>query len=173
MAVALAGMSATAVPAVAQIESGQMSAGVSAGYVSHTKSPAVSADFSYAFSKRFVLAPSLTYVFPNNEKEAVMFNLDYHGPWQLDKSGHWYVYHIIGVNFASWKKTETVTVRDDVDAKAETRKESVRQNRVGLDFGAGLAWYCRPDLKISLEGKLNWIKNNNTGIFTLGVSYVF
>lgn len=166
-------MLAAASPTSAQVEPGQMSAGVSAGYVSHTKSPAAGVNFSYAFSRRFVLAPSIDYVFRNNGREAVMVNLDYHGPWSFG-DGRWYVYHIIGVNFASWKKNETVMKRDATDGdKVVTSRERVRQNRVGLDFGAGLAWYCRPDIKISLEGKLNWIKNNNTGVFTLGVSYVF
>lgn len=149
----------------AGIERGQKTFGLRAGYATVTHAPMAGIEFSYAFSPHFVLAPNIDYVFRHNRVDGLLFNIDYNGPWSLSHDGRLYFYHILGVNYASWSTRELdEETSDDV---------TTRFNRVGLDFGAGLALYVTPTLRLSLQGKFNWIKNYNTGLFNLGISYVF
>lgn len=166
-----------------EIIRGQKTFGVRTGFVTLNRAPTAGLEFSYAFSPHFVLAPSIDYAFRNNNLDGLLFNIDYHGPWQLDRSGHLYFYHILGVNYASWSThhpapfvpaassgegdtapTPPLDTNDDV---------TTRYNRFGLDFGAGLSLYVTPTLRLSLQGKFNWLKGHNTGVFNLGISYVF
>lgn len=155
----------------AQTTKGRTSFGVKTGYVTLNKTASAGIELQYAFSNHFVLAPSIDYVFRNENLDGLLFNLDYHGPWQLDKDGKWYFYHILGVNYASWS-THTKAAPDD-NGHYNDDDVTTRFNRVGLDFGAGFDYYVRPTLKLSLQGKFNWIKDHNTGLFNIGISYVF
>ena len=47
------------------IERGQKTLGLTAGYVTVNRSASAGLQFSYAFSRHFVLAPSIDYVFRN------------------------------------------------------------------------------------------------------------
>lgn len=153
----------------AQLSKGTKSVGVKTGYVTLNKTATAGIELQYAFSRHFVLAPSIDIIFRNENLDGMMFNLDYHGPWQLDTNGRWYFYHILGLNYASWSRhsTEGNGESDDTD------DVTLRTNRFGLDFGAGIDYYVRPTLKLSLQGKFNWLKAHNTGLFNLGISYVF
>lgn len=153
----------------AQYAKGKKSFGVKTGYITLNKSATAGIELQYAFNQHFVLAPSIDYVFRHEELDGLLFNLDYHGPWQLDKSGRWYFYHILGVNYASWS-THT---KSDGNADVNNDDVTTRFNRFGLDFGAGVDLYVSPTLKLSLQGKFNWIKDHNTGLFNIGISYVF
>ncbi len=170
-------MIAASASADAQVTKGQKSLGVKGGYVTRNNAPSAGLQFEYTFSKRFILAPSVDYVFRHEGCDGLLFNIDYHGPWNLTTDGRWYVYHVIGVNYASWnrhlpKGMENMSRAGEMDSDTDD-DVTMRKNRFGLDVGAGLAWYAKPTLKVSLEGKFNWVKNYNTGIFTLGISYVF
>lgn len=155
----------------AQLAKGQKSFGVKTGYVTLNNAAAAGIELQYAFNNHFVLAPSIDYVFRNESLDGLLFNLDYHGPWQLDKNGKWYFYHILGVNYASWSTHAQIGPNDD--GQKEDDDVTTRYNHIGLDFGAGLELYVRPTLKLSLQGKFNWIKDHNTGLFNIGISYVF
>lgn len=147
------------------IERGQKTFGVRAGYATVSRAPMAGIEFSYAFSPHFVLAPNIDYVFRHNNLDGLLFNIDYNGPWCLSHDGRLYFYHILGINYASWSTRET--------DESDTDDVTTRFNRVGLDFGAGFSLYVTPTLRLSLQGKFNWIKNYNTGLFNLGISYVF
>lgn len=154
----------------AQYAKGRKSFGVKTGYVTLNKSATAGIELQYAFNKHFVLAPGIDYVFRHEKLDGLMFNLDYHGPWQLDNSGRWYFYHILGVSYASWSthsKSELKEKQTDGD------DVTTRFNRFGMNFGAGIDLYVNPTLKLSLQGKFNWIKEHNTGLFNIGISYVF
>lgn len=154
------------------IERGQKTVGVTAGYVTTNRSASAGLQFSYAFSRHFLLAPSIDYVFRHRDRDAILVNIDYHGPWSLDGSGKWYVYHILGVNFGSWNHhsytdqplTRGVGGMDDV---------TTRRSHIGLDFGLGFALNVTPTLRLTCQGKFNWIRHDNTGLFNVGISYVF
>lgn len=160
-------ISATAVSA--QVSKGTKSVGVKTGYVTLNKTATAGIELQYAFSRHFVLAPSIDIIFRNENLDGMMFNLDYHGPWQLDTNGRWYFYHILGLNYASWSRHTDALTREGDDNDDVT----LRTNRFGLDFGAGIDYYVRPTLKLSFQGKFNWLKDHNTGLFNLGISYVF
>lgn len=154
----------------AQLTKGQKSFGVKTGYITLNNTATAGIELQYAFNRHFVLAPSIDYVFHNEGLDGLLFNLDYHGPWQIDKKGRWYLYHIFGINYASW------STHSKAEPSAEGANDddvTTRFNRIGLNFGAGIDMYVSPSLKLSLQGKFNWIKDHNTGIFNLGISYVF
>jgi opacity protein-like surface antigen len=152
------------------IERGQKTLGLTAGYVTVNRSASAGLQFSYAFSRHFVLAPSIDYVFRNEDLDGLLINIDYHGPWQLDASGRWTVYHILGFNYASWSRHTKQLVGEEGENYDDVTK---RSNHVGLDFGAGVAWNVTPSLRLSVQGKFNWIAHNNTGLFNAGISYIF
>lgn len=154
--------------ASAQTSHGSKSFGIKTGYATINKSATAGIELQYAFSQHFVLAPSIDIVFRNECVDGMLVNLDYHGPWQLDKNGRWNFYHILGVNYASWSDRSKSEPHDGVNDDV-----TLRTNRFGLDFGAGLEYYVRPTLKLSFQGKFNWLKSYNTGLFNLGISYVF
>ena len=163
---ALVAVICLSLPATAtEITKGQKTFGVRGGYVTLNHAPMAGIEFSYAFSPHFVLAPNIDYAFRNNNLDALLFNIDYNGPWRLDTDGRLYFYHILGVNYASWSTRST----DPTDGNDVT----TRFNRVGLDFGAGFSLYVTPTLRLSLQGKFNWVKDHNAGLFNLGISYIF
>jgi len=155
----------------AQLVKGRKSFGIKTGYTTLNKTVTTGIELQYAFSNHFVLAPNIDYVFRNEGLDGVLFNIDYHGPWQLDKNGKWYFYHILGVNYASWS-THTKAGPNE-EGRNEYDDVTTRFNHIGLNFGAGIELYVRPTLKLSLQGKFNWVKDHNTGLFNLGISYVF
>lgn len=157
----------------AQLAKGRKSLGVKTGYITLNKTATAGIELQYAFSRHFVLAPSIDYVFRNESMDGLMINLDYHGPWQLDRNGKWYFYHILGVNYASWSTYIKPDPAAGITGTDINDDVTTRVNRIGLNFGAGIDYYVSPTLKLSLQGKFNWIKDDNTGLFNLGISYVF
>ena len=155
----------------AQLTKGSKSFGVKTGYATLNHTATAGIELHYAFSEHFVLAPNIDYVFRNEGLDGLLFNLDYHGPWELGNSGKWYFYHILGLNYASWSTHSKIGPNDE--GRHEDDDVTTRFNRFGLNFGAGFAYYVTPTLKLSLQGKFNWIKDHNTGLFNLGISYVF
>lgn len=156
--------------ASAQVEKGQKSLGFHGGYATYNTSALAGVSFQYTFSQHFRLAPSVDYIFDNKDIDGLMFNIDYHGPVSLNAAHTIYFYHLLGINYASWHHAAP---GPDADEGAPGNDVSTRKNKFGLDVGAGLEWYIRPTLRISLEGKFNWIRHANTGLFYLGISYVF
>lgn len=164
-ALMLVGASSVGLASEPAAPGGRTAVGLTAGYVTSSHGASAGLRFSYAFSRRFVLAPSVDYVFRHNGVDAFLINIDYHGPWKLDNSGHWYLYHILGINYGSWSRhVENPEGADDV---------SMRRGHVGLDFGAGVAWCVTPTLRLTIQGKYNWLSGNSTGLFNAGISYVF
>lgn len=149
----------------AEVKRGQKTLGVSAGYVTLNKSASAGLNFSYAFSRHFVLAPSVDYVFRNENLDGMLLNVDYIGPWQLAASNKWFVYHIIGLNYGSWSTHAVDPVsNDDVTS---------RKSHPGMNFGAGVAFDVKPTLRLKVQGKYNWMKHHSSGLFSVGISYVF
>ena len=148
----------------AQVKAGEKTFGITGGYATRNHSATAGLQLTYAFSRHFVLAPSVDYVFRNDDSDGILVNLDYHGPWQLDKEGRWDVYHILGINYASW----TTHSKD-----ADNKDVSERRGRAGFDFGLGFAYNVTPTLRLHVQGKFNWLAHRNTGLFNAGISYVF
>ncbi len=158
-------------PASAQIEKGQKSVGFHGGYATYNTSGLAGVGFQYAFSRHFRLAPSVDYIFTHKKVDGLMFNIDYHGPVSLNQARTVYFYHLLGINYASWHHSPEDIGEGEVNAGMAD--VSSRDNNFGLDVGAGFEWYVSPTLRLSLEGKFNWVHHANTGLFYLGISYVF
>ncbi len=157
--------------ATAQVEKKQKSLGFHGGYATYNTSALAGVSFQYTFSRHFRLAPSVDYIFDHKDVDGLMFNIDYHGPVALNSARTVYFYHLLGLNYASWHHARPKI--DEVHDVAPGEDVSSRENDFGLDVGAGFEWYVNPTLKLSLEGKFNWIRHANTGLFYLGISYVF
>lgn len=161
-----------------EISRGQKTFGLHTGYVTLNKSALAGIEMSYAFSPHFVLAPSVDYVFRNKSLDGLLFNIDYHGPWALDMAQRWHFYHILGLNYASWSThlPDDATPATDPSRDSSTASDedvTTRYNRFGMDFGAGITLDVTPTLRLNLQGKFNWLKHHNTGLFSLGINYVF
>lgn len=143
---------------------GEKTFGVTTGYVTTNRSMSAGLKFSYAFSKRLILAPSVDYVFRNNDRDGLLINIDLQSPWYASQTSRWRVYSILGLNYAAWSRHELAIPTGDV---------TTRSGRFGLNAGAGTSVDVTPSLRLSLEGKYNWVTHNSTGIFNLGISYVF
>lgn len=148
-----------------QVESGAKSLGIRGGYVSCTDAGTAGLAFQYTFTRHFRLSGEANYFFRHNGCDGASFSIDYHCPFLLGK--RFYIYPIAGLNFASWHH------RPDDGRHPDIKDTSTRTTRIGLNTGAGLEYYVRSSLKLSLEGKYNWIKDDNTAIVNLGISYVF
>lgn len=163
----------------AEVRRGQKTFGLTAGVNTCNKAPTAGLQFSYAFSPHFVLAPGIDYIFRNEGEDALSVNIDYHGPWNLTGDGRWFVYHIVGVNYASWSTRHPKQQILDYSAtpgvynSSENDDVSERHGRFGLDFGAGVGFNVTPSLRLSMQGKFNWLSHHNTGMLNVGISYVF
>lgn len=158
---------ATALSAGAQNEKGQKTFGLQGGYVTRNTSGAAGLEFTYSFSNHFRLAPSIDYIFSHNSTDGLIFNIDYQGPYSLNASKTVNIFPIAGICYSSWHKKEKNVPGDTSD------DVSTRRNRFGINLGAGIEYYATPSLKLSLKGKFNWVKSANTGLFYVGISYVF
>lgn len=147
---------------------GEKSLGLRLGYHTANKAPAAGIWFQYSFSHHFRLAPNVEYVFRHNGVDGYHFNLDAHFP--IGVSRRFDIYPIAGVGF--------VAMYDHNDYQAETYEDngddvSTRTTRFALNFGAGVEYYCTRSLKLFAEGKFNWVKDFNSGVFAVGIGYVF
>ncbi|MCH5326766.1 MAG: outer membrane beta-barrel protein [Duncaniella sp.] len=159
-------MTALIVPFIAVSQSpvrGQKSFGITTGYVTSNRSASAGIEFSYAFSRRVVIDASVDYIFRNNNRDGILINIDYHGPWQIG-NGKWYLYHILGINYSAWS-------RHSVDS--ELRDITTPRRHFGLDGGAGVAFNVSSTLRLHLQGKYNWAPGNSTALFNAGISYIF
>ncbi len=154
-------------PATAKASSparGEKTFGLKTGYVTTNNSVSAGLKFSYAFSRIAILAPSVDYVFRNNDRDAVLINLDLQSAWFAPQTSKWRVYSILGINYSSWS---------DHDYYVPMGEVTTRHGRLGLNAGAGTSVDVTPSLRLCLEGKYNCVTHNSTGIFNLGISYVF
>lgn len=149
--------------ASAQTEKGQRSFGLHAGYVTANRSALAGLTFSYNFSRHFRLTPTVDYVFSHNSTDGMIVNIDYQGPYSINASHTVNIYPIAGISYTSWH-TKADGTNTDV---------STRRNRFGLNIGGGIEYYAKPSLKLSAEGRFNWVRHADTGLFYIGISYVF
>lgn len=142
---------------------GEKSVGVKIGYCSRNESPVGGLYFQYDFSRHFRLSPSIDYIFRHEGYDGFTFNLTAQFPIGL-RSSRFDIYPLAGLSYAIWNHTLPKVAGNDV---------SERINRLGLDVGAGAEYKISSSLKLFVQGKFNWVKNFNTGIFVAGIGYVF
>ena len=143
---------------------GEKSLGLRGGYNTRNESAVAVLYFQYAFSRHFRLAPNVDYVFRNDGTDAYSANINTHFPIAFDRNERFAVYPFTGVNFISWNHRI-----NNIDGQ----QTSSRTSRLGPNFGVGMEYYCTQSLKISIEGKFSLVKSYNSGVFNIGIGYVF
>lgn len=146
------------------VEKGEKSMGVRAGYTTSNHSGVAGLYFTYAFSSRFRLAPDVDYSFRHNGSDAFSININAHVPVTAPES-RFTLYPLAGLNYTSWNL-------HDISA-GDTDDVSTRTDRLGLNIGAGVSYAATPTLRLGFESKLRWIRNYNSGVFTVSIGYVF
>lgn len=151
------------VGSVAAAVRGEKSVGLKAGYCTRNESAVAGAYFQYAFSSHFRLSPNIDYVFRHEGSDAFIFGLTAQFPIGITGS-RFDMYPLAGVSYSIWNYQSHGEASDDV---------STRVNRFGLDFGMGVEYKFASALKIFAQGKFNLVKDYNSGIFVVGIGYVF
>ncbi len=157
-------MICVAVPGALGAAKGEKALGLRAGYNGRNTSGLAGIMFQYAFSSHFRIAPNADYVFRHDGTDAFSVSINTHYPLYFGSYRRFDVYPLAGVNFISWN--HRINNSDGIDTSSRT-------SDLGLNIGGGMEFYCTPTLKICFEGKFNWVKNYNSGVFNLGIAYVF
>ncbi len=142
---------------------GEKTFGVKVGYAGRNESAVAGLFFQYGFSEHFRLAPEAECIFKSKDRDAFVFNVDGHFPFQFTGTRA-SLYPLVGVNYSSWNKH--FTEFDNKDA-------SERTNRFGLNCGAGFDLKVNSTLKINIEAKYTFIKANSGVQLTAGIGYMF
>ncbi len=149
--------------ASAQVERGQKSFGPKVGYITRNNSVVAGPCFDYAFSSHVRIAPSIGLAFRNEDRDALLVDIDMHFPiatWNTSV-----IYPLAGITFNSWGRHNLEPdTHDDVTS---------HQNSFGLNMGAGWEIRLSNSLKIGIEGKYTLIKHNPNGQFAARIAYVF
>lgn len=151
-----------ALPALATSR-GEKTVGLRAGYNTNNESPLAGVFFQYSFSRHFRLAPNVDYIFRNRGEDGIHANLNAHFPIGIG-SGRFDIYPLAGIAF---------TTMYDHNEAGDDGDVSTRITRMGLNAGAGLEYYVSPSLKLHVEGKFSWVNDFNSGVFCVGIGYVF
>lgn len=156
--------------------SGQKTFGVKTGYVSRNQSALAGLYFQYQFSRHFRVQPSVQVDFRNNNRDAIVVDVDAQVPFRFaDGSGRSALYPIAGLNYSSWNKhTSEPPLGHNAGAdKVEDKDVSTRKSNFGLNLGAGFGLMCSSTLKLSLEAKYTFVKSNSGVAVSVGIGYVF
>lgn len=145
-------------------ERGEKSLGLRGGYVTRNESALAGLYFQYNFTDFFRLSPNIDYVFRHHDEDALDLNLNAHFLFKVGTSGRFNMYPLVGVNYTSWNLHYQDENSDDV---------TTRDSRLSLNIGGGMEYYVTSTLKLNLEGKFQWAKHFNTGMFSVGIGYVF
>lgn len=152
---------------------GEKSFGIRAGYNTRNESASGGLYFQYRFSHWLRLAPDVEYVFRHSGEDALSLSCNVHVPLSLSASERVAVYPLAGLNYTSWNYHQPGSnpmlrkvAGDDDDVVS-------RVNRLGLNVGAGLEFYVKPTLKLSVEGKYTVASHYNFGAVSVSIGYVF
>ena len=118
---------------------------------------------SYDFSRAFRTAVSIDYVFRNQNTDAFLINLDFNFPLKLGVEKKVDIYPIAGVTYACWS-SHPKPDEDDV---------TTRQNKFGINLGAGAGLKVSDRMRIKLDVKHSLVRHNHTTIISLGIGYAF
>lgn len=149
--------------ASAQIERGQKSFGPRVGYITKNNSSLVGLNFDYAFNSHVRIAPSIGLVFRNEDRDALLIDVDMHFPIATSAKSDFYP--LVGAAFNSWAFHN---VDNDTPDDVITRK-----NGFGINAGAGWEISLSRALRLGFEAKYTLIRHNPNGRFTARIAYVF
>lgn len=145
-------------------ERGEKTLGLRGGFNTRNESAVAGVYFQYAFSHHFRLAPNVDYVFRNKGTDALSVNINAQFPINLEATKRFDIYPLAGVNYTS--RNHRLNNSDGTDTSSRT-------SNIGLNTGLGAEFLCTPSLKVCVEGKFTLVKRYSSGVFTVGIGYVF
>lgn len=150
---------------------GQKSVGLRAGFTSRNTTATAGLYFSYRFTDHFRFAPKVDYAFRHNKVDAFSFNFDAEMPISIGYTPNKVnFYPIAGLNFT----TSTSHQASSVMAWPESGDDSSdRNNRFGLNLGAGIEYFATPTLRLAFEAKGQMVKQFSGTWLTATIGYVF
>lgn len=149
--------------ASAQVERGQKSFGPRVGYITKNNSALVGLNFDYAFSSHVRIAPAIGLAFRNQDRDALLIDVDVHFPIATSSKAAFYPF--VGAAFNSW-------AYHNVDDETHDDVTS-RHNGFGLNAGAGWEIRLSESLRLGVEAKYTLIRHNPNGQFAARIAYVF
>lgn len=152
------------IPASAQ--RGEKSVGIRTGYNTCNESAIAGIAFQYRFSSHLRIAPNIDYIFKHDNIDAFAFNCNMHFPFAIVQHKI-NIYPMAGISYSCWNSHHILPDLENTDDVTS------RANRFGLNAGGGVEWYATPTLKLSAEGKFCWVKDFNSGVFSVSIGYVF
>lgn len=157
-------LTVTLFPAVAA-EKGEKSVGLKGGYCTRNESPVAGVYFQYAFSHHFRISPNVDYIFRNDGCDGFTFGLTAQFPIGITGS-RFDIYPLAGISYSIWNLRHH-------DSAGEIDDVTTRESRFGLDVGMGVEYRFASALKLFAQGRFNWVKDYNTGVFVIGIGYEF
>lgn len=158
-------LSALSMQCAAQTMRGDKSFGPKAGYVSRNSSAVGGLVFEYSFSRHVRIAPQAAIIFRHNDLDGFTADVDVHFPFAFAAERAAF-YPLAGVGFTSWG-------HHSVAADDETKDVTTHTNVFGFNCGAGIEYYCKRSLKLSLEARYSLMRHYPTACVTAGIAFVF
>ena len=150
--------------ATAESRRGEKSFGPYVGYVTRNSSATAGLSFEYTLSSVVRIAPEIGVIFRNRDLGGLTVDVNTHFPLSF-AAGKAAFYPLAGLNFTSWSLNGIDPVTsDDV---------TTHRSRFGLNAGAGVEYFCKPSLKLSVECRYTLMQTYPTAFATAGISFVF
>lgn len=135
----------------------EKSLGLFGGFSTYNHSGYAGIDFQYEFAKHFRLSPSIAYSIKNNNKSALLIDVDMQFPFRVLRG--FTIYPLAGVTFNNWTLGEP--------------GKHTNLSRFGGNIGGGFDIYFTSFFKLEIQGKYSWMKDTSGGFFNVGFFYMF
>lgn len=153
---------------------GNKSVGLRGGYNTYNESAVAGIYFQYRFTNHFRLSADFDYLFRHHNTDAFTIDLNAHVPFAVGSRIS--LYPLAGLSYATWSHHMPSASGNEPQLMADTDGSTggtSRINRFGLNLGAGAELRVNNTLKLFLEGKYNLVKSYESGMFCVGIGYVF
>lgn len=139
--------------------------GIEGGWTSRNESAIAGIFYNYRFTNHFRLGADADIAFRNNNRDALLLDVDAHFP--ITMSAKTEFYPLAGVNFSAWSHHIPANDIDNTDDVTD------RYSHLGLNLGAGFGFRLTSTLKINIQARYSLIEANSGVRITAGIGYVF
>ena len=155
--------------ASAQVNQGDVAAGINLNYGSGIENIGLGAKFQYTIINHLRAEVGFNYFFKKN----------YESMWDANLNAHYlinvyqdrlYLYPIVGLNFSSLSFDEKGFLKE-YGIDPNVKHEDI--NRFGMNLGAGAEYRITEKIGISLEYRHTILKDIDQGVVSIGANYKF
>lgn len=148
---------------------GEKYIGISTGYNTRNESAVAGIFLQYNLSRSVRIAPDITYIFRNDRRDGLAFNVDLQLPIHIDRYSRANVFPLVGLNYTSWNMHPRTPgpIADDND------DVTTRTNKLGMNVGVGFDFQATKSLKFFIESRFVGARHYCYGAVTLGLGYIF